>query len=258
MGTLRLGSKGQEVLEMTSQLVSIGLLGSPSTVFDEEVEGAVRAWQAHGIDPRGRKLVVDGIYGPMTAASLRENVADRNLPWPKRLDDFTRTNHVADMIVRVALEELKAGAREIGGNNQGPWVEKYHRNDKASQYEWAWCAAFTSWCVAEACKRLEYPMPFNYTGGAQNIYKQFDAKGWTYDASDANPPQPGDIVVWWRGTTRTWKGHVGIVWDFKDGVVHVIEGNVGKYPAQVAIFAYNLQDMEKLLGFCRIPPPTPR
>jgi len=243
---------------MTSKLMSVGLLDATTDEFTEEVELAVKAWQHHGIDPRGRKLVVDGIYGPMTAAWLSEDPAKRFLAIPNNLEDFTRTNHVADMIVRVALEELRDNAREIGGNNQGPWVEKYHRNDKASQYAWAWCAAFTSWCVAEACKRLEYPMPFKYTGGAQNIYKQFDARGWTFEPTDENPPRPGDIVVWWRGTTRTWKGHVGIVWDYRDGVVFVIEGNVGKYPAQVAIFTYNVQDMTKLIGFCRIPPPTPR
>lgn len=258
MKTLRLGDTGAEVRDMTTKLMSVGLLKDATDTFDEEVEAAVKAWQAHGIDPRGRKLVIDGLYGRMTRASLESNVEDALMPRPQDLSSFTRTNHVADMVVRVALEELEAGAREVGGNNQGPWVEKYHRNDKASQYEWAWCAAFTSWCVSEACKRLQYPMPFKYTGGAQNIYKQFDARNWTYAASDDNPPQPGDIVVWWRGTTKTWKGHVGIVWDYRDGVVFVIEGNVGKYPAKVAIFSYNLQDMEKLLGFCRIPPPTPR
>ncbi len=46
-----------------------------------------------------------------------------------------------------AIEELKDGAGEIGGNNRGPHVKKY-LNDLAPEGQ-PWCAGFVSYCFSK-------------------------------------------------------------------------------------------------------------
>lgn len=255
MRTLRENDKGPDVLAMTQHLVDVGLMEFPQATFDTDVRMALEAWQHHGRDPRGRALKVDGVYGDMTRNSLEASPEDLYWPAPEIVDrDVEAPNHFLQAVLAYAKVELVRGAGEQGGNNRGPDVDKYHRTQGS---HWAWCAAFTSWCFWSAAKKLGYDMPFDYTGGAQNILKQFREKGWAYTPTHENPPQPGDVVVWWRGVTKTWKGHVGIVYAFENGVVYVIEGNVGRYPAKVAMFSYSLEEMPKLLGMGRVPDMTP-
>jgi N-acetylmuramoyl-L-alanine amidase len=70
MRVLRRGDAGEDVAEIRSMLVSLGLLqapGSPAagTTFDPEVEQAVRGFQQR------RGLITDGIVGPATYQVLR-------------------------------------------------------------------------------------------------------------------------------------------------------------------------------------------
>ena len=60
---------------------------------------------------------------------------------------------------------------------------------------------------------------------------------------------PGDIVVWWRESVSSWKGHVGFVHHADQGKIFTIEGNKS---ARVEGFDYSIVGMEKLLGFVRI------
>ena len=254
--TVRFGNTGGLVRELTELLSSedVGLLDGPTDVFDDEVEEAVRAWQHHGVDPRGRPLKVDGVAGAMTLASLRGHTANTFLMVPDDLDAIAGAPHdYAEGVVRRAIGEMRAGAKEIGGNNKGKWVTKYHRGKEPEGRGWAWCAAFTSWCFSKAAEDMGVEMPFEYTGGAQNIIRQFARRGWVVPVSHEAPPLPGDVVVWWRGQTRTWKGHVGIVWGYRGRTCYVIEGNVGKFPAKVRMFSYDLDSMPKLIGFGRVP-----
>lgn len=251
---LAIGDEGSKVYAMTQLLVDVGLLETAQREFDVEVEMALKAWQHHGIGPGGRALKVDGVFGPNTEASLISDHLDLDLDnLPVKLEDApTPTNPLAQLVIEYAVRELRAGAREIGGNNQGEFVDKYHRTTRASEQQWAWCAAFTSWCYQQAANELDIEMPFKYTGGAQNIFKQFKEKGWDYDPTTTTP-MSGDVIVWWRGQTKTWKGHVGIVWGTINDVIYVIEGNVGRFPAHVRVFSYELKDMTKLIGFGRTP-----
>lgn len=254
MDTLRKGDEGDQVVLLTEKLAAVGLLDRVLHVFDETVELAVKAWQVHNVNSKGRKLTVDGIVGPATWGSFnadpeavfKEAVPDDfyNIP-----DGGSETGRVA---LQIGLQEMWNGAREIGKNNAGPFVEKYHQREDASELQWSWCAAFVCWCYKEACKHLGVDMPFDYTGGAQNLYNQFKKKGWAYDAGEDNPPRPGDICVWWRGKTRSWQGHVGIVWGYNNGLVYVLEGNVGRFPARVRVFDYELENMSQLIGFGRV------
>lgn len=253
MKTITHGDRGSSVQKLSEKLMSVGLLDSPTSTFNDQMELAIRAWQTHGVDHRGRKLQVDGVAGPLTWSSFDVNTnLTFSTPVPESFYSIPSEGGsvLGRTALRFALGEMRLDAREIGGNNQGPFVDKYHRQDM-DERQWAWCAAFTSWCFLQASKMINQDMPFEYTVGAQDLHKQLAAADMAYDASDDNPPQPGDICVWWRGATRTWKGHVGIVWGYQNGIVYVIEGNVGPYPARVRVFDYVLGRINKLIGFAR-------
>lgn len=169
----------------------------------------------------------------------------------KQVFDFSRLpdqsfggGQIGRMALRVAIDEMKAGAREIGHKNSGPWVLKY-LNGLAEEGS-LWCAAFISYCFANS----GLPMPFNYTVGARELLNQFQQKKWNYLRSDNVTPEPGDIVVWWRGKPKGWQGHVGFVHHFHHETLYTIEGN---RTSKVDGFTYNFKNMKKLLGFGRVP-----
>ncbi len=143
----------------------------------------------------------------------------------------------------VAINELKSGAKEIGGANSGEWVEKY-LNDLAPDGS-SWCAAFVSYCFANS----GFTIPFQYSVSARELFNQIKSKKWGYHRDSGITPEPGDIVIWWRGSPDSWQGHTGIVHHFRDGILHTIEGN---RKSKVAGFSYNLKTMRKLLGFGRV------
>lgn len=251
MAVARRGDSGALVRRMTRQLVRVGLLTEERDYFGENEYLALRAWQHHGIAPDGRKLKVDGIYGPNTAHSLHAGIPDSYGPLPESLEDIPEGGAcVSRLALELMIAEMRAGAVEVGHNNAGPWVSKYHGKPGATG---AWCAASVSWCFKQASAELEVPMPFKYTGGAQDMLRQFRGKGWQVTCDEDNPPQPGDVIVWWRGQTRTWKGHVGFVWGCQDGIVYTVEGNVGSFPARIQVFTYELGNINKLIGFGRVP-----
>jgi hypothetical protein len=93
-------------------------------------------------------------------------------------------------------------------------------------------------------------MPFPYTVGARNILQHFKKKGWTQAPNSDYSPKPGDVVVWWRESLSSGKGHIGLVHQVRDGFLYTIEGN--KSP-KVQGFSYVFCRMDKLLGFGQVP-----
>jgi hypothetical protein len=153
-----------------------------------------------------------------------------------------------EMVIEVAREEMAQGAREIGGNNRGPFVERYLKPAGLSG-PLPWCAAFVSWCVHEAARRLGVAPPMPYLVSAKGIFRYGKARGWV-----VQEPQKGDLVVWSRGAPSGPFGHAGIVEWVGDQEWRTIEGN--RTP-KVANFRYKKGDFFRLLGFIRLPAPTP-
>jgi hypothetical protein len=243
---LKKGEKGDAVEELQRLLVAAGLPVAVDGDFGPQTHNAVRAFQAQHLDVRGRPLVVDGVVGPVTWWSLRHAATPAA---PVAVIDYTRMPETGGSAfgraaLAAAIGELKAGAREQGGNNRGPWVRKY-LNGLAEEGN-SWCAAFTSWCFGQGLT----PMPFKYSVGARNILAQFKKKGWAREPGSGYLPEPGDIVVWWRVKADGWQGHVGLVFDCRDGILYTIEGNKTD---RVAGFDYVLSRMDRLLGFGHVP-----
>lgn len=246
--TLRRGTRGAAVRRLVGLLRDQGVLDDHPEVFTREVERAVREFQSRNLDPTGRPLVVDGVVGPLTWWALRDQgglnadvpVSEPHLRMPRG-----GTSH-GRRALRRSISEMTDGAREIGGNNRGRYVERYLAGivDPPA----SWCAGFVSFCYA----REDGEPPFNYSLGARDIRSQFKSRGWAYDLGE-DFPAPGDIVVWWRGQPEGWMGHIGLVHHLEDGVLWTIEGNKGSFPARVRTFPYVLSRVERLLGFGRVP-----
>jgi hypothetical protein len=265
MQTLRLNSEGTDLDLLIKELKEAELLEPKfkSKKFDFTISAAVKIFQSINIDSRGIPLTVDGVVGPLTWAALQARdqtdifiaakKSQNESNTPRCGPDYSETNDTAFQALSVAFDEMSKGAGEQGGNNQGPYVAKYHRSteDILEVKQWSWCAAFVSFCFRNGAASIKREMPFKYSGGAQNVLKQFQAKGWGYKISDMDP-KPGDIVVWKRGSA-SWMGHIGIVTDYRDGILYTIEGNRGRYPSMVSEYSYVLSSMESLFGFGRIP-----
>ena len=197
-----------------------------------------------GVDSVGRPLLVDGIAGPVTLAAIATRLAGGGPSLPPVAFLFgPGGSATARGALGVAVAEYAGGHGEQGGNNMGPDVKRYLNGVNPPAY---WCAAFVSYCF----KNSGQPMPFIYDLGARSILAQLRAKGWGVKPTDAAPPLPGDLLVFWRNSPSSWEGHIGIVFGYADGIVQTIEGN--KTP-KVGKFSYTLGAIDKLLGFARVP-----
>ncbi len=151
-------------------------------------------------------------------------------------------------VLITAREELGHG--ELGGDNQGPDVDRY-RGGRASDEPW--CAYFASYCVIEAANRLERKSPIGRIGGARRLYKALVAAGGV-----AIPdPEPGCGVLYARGLNPA-KGHFEWVERIvAAGILGVIAGNVGAYPSRVHRLTRDVARLpwsHRVLGYVRLPP----
>ncbi len=246
---LKRNSQGPEVAALVEDLRALGYFsGARTDVFDLQVAQSVRALQMQGADIAGRPLVVDGIVGPVTRWVIDTRLgrlprprpaAPAALPAPPKGGSATGRAALA-----VAMAELAAGHGEVGGDNRGPHVRRYLSGLVPEGSNW--CAGFVSFCFRESGR----PMPFTYSVGARDILRQMKAAGHLIHPTPQDPPQPGDIIVWWRGSPTSWMGHIGLVHSCEAGVLRTVEGN--KTP-KVGSFVYTLGAISKLLGFARAP-----
>lgn len=135
----------------------------------------------------------------------------------------------------LSIAQAEIGHGEATGNNCGPDIRRYLKG----QEDLSWCAGFVSWVLEQAeFKELDYSL------SAKAIFNQAKAK----NMLTANP-QPGDLVVFWRESPHSWKGHIGIVSDLTSTQIVAIEGNRGEFPAIVKEVTYPKSHIPKLLGF---------
>jgi len=133
-----------------------------------------------------------------------------------------------------AMQEL--GVKEIPGPEHNERVVKYSQESGIagiSDDETPWCSAFVNWCCFKAeCDRSN----------------KANARSWLTVGRKTNDPSPGDVVVFWRDSRQSWKGHVSFFAGFNhDGTkVFSLGGNQRN---QVSISAY---DAEKVLAFVKV------
>lgn len=114
-------------------------------------------------------------------------------------------------ISEIALSQI--GIKEIVGKEHNPEVLKYFQeigHDWVKNDEMAWCSAFVNWVCMKANKE--------FTG-------KLNARSWLTIGSGVTEPQTGDIVVLWRSSPQSWKGHVGIFCRQTDNYIYILGGN---------------------------------
>lgn len=247
---LKKGDQTPEVKEVQTLLMEKGYLTDEEIngVLDNETWRAVRLFQSQNLDQNGHPLVVDGKVGELTWWSLHHPKPIIQTHSAINFLQMSRVSMGGSASGRAALakaiDELKAGAGEVGGDNLGPFVKEYLNGIVAEGNPW--CAGFVSFCFSQILSG----MPFTYTVGARDVLRQFKNKGCAQPPNSGYLPKPGDVVVWWRESLPSGKGHVGLVHQLSDGFLYTIEGN--KSP-NVQGFSYVFSRMDKLLGFGHVP-----
>lgn len=136
-------------------------------------------------------------------------------------------------MINIALSQF--GIREIVGKKDNPEVLKYFNeigfNGSKLKDETSWCSAFINWCA----KKSNLP----YSG-------KLTARSWLKIGMQVKKPQIGDVVVFWRESRQSWKGHVALFIRETDIYIYVLGGNQNN---QVKISAY---PKYKLLQYRRI------
>lgn len=136
-----------------------------------------------------------------------------------------------ELALEVALREV--GVHEIPpGSNTGPRVREYLsgcvRGGKLVRLDRvAWCAAFASWCAAQAPGLA----PHQWRAAVRELVEDARALGAWRLPEEYPVPKPGDLGIYKRAghdPTRGEEGHVGRVAElFDDGRYTSVEGNSG-------------------------------
>lgn len=136
-------------------------------------------------------------------------------------------------IIQIAKSQL--GIKEIPGPTDNPEVLKYFNEigfDGAKlKDETSWCSAFANWVAKKA--------------GVAGSGK-LTARSWLTIGIPVTQPKEGDIVVFWRESKNSWKGHVAFFIKAEGNSILVLGGNQKN---EVKISAY---PKNRLLAYRRL------
>ena len=147
----------------------------------------------------------------------------------KQLSDIIVSDNPRENIIKIAISQL--GYME--GNNKshldGTHAGKYNYTEYGYWYgmQDQWCAMFVSWCVNLAGE-TNIPKHASCTAGLKQLIKNNKAHSRQEIINGTYIPQPGDIIYFVSKSIAVNGGltnHVGIVTDYKDGIIYTIEGN---------------------------------
>jgi uncharacterized protein (TIGR02594 family) len=122
-------------------------------------------------------------------------------------------------------EALKMyGVTEVPGANDNPKVialfDELGFDGSKLKDETSWCAAFANAILKRA------DMPYQNTLNARSFLKI---------GKQVFTPQLGDVVVLWRESRKSWKGHVGFFIRETENYIYILGGNQNN---RVKISAY--------------------
>lgn len=137
-------------------------------------------------------------------------------------------------LLKIATGEL--GVTEISGSVHSERILQYAEDIGLSWInddETPWCSIFMNWVALKA--------------GVENS-ESAAARSWLNVGFSVQNPEPGDIVVYWRGSPSSHQGHVGIFLGFSSDQsrIYTLGGNQGD---SVSISAY---PRKRFLDFRRL------
>lgn len=134
--------------------------------------------------------------------------------------------------LEIALSQY--GIKEVVGSGDNPMILRYfdeigYEGSKLKD-ETSWCSAYVNWVMKTAGKQ--------YT-------KKLNARSWMEigEPVDEGCQNIGDVVVFWRESEDSWKGHVGFYINDDADKIYVLGGNQNN---MVCIQAY---PKDRLLGY---------
>lgn len=170
---------------------------------------------------------IDGLRGPRTDAAIVEFKKSVGL----------RARPYFGPLTKLALYGAALAHKVTGGNPEpvdpklGYMVEAervrglHEQRDVSTLRKWfdksvswidpreiPWCGAFVATCLRQW--RPDTPLPENPLG----------ARNWKAFGQQSEPGY-GAILVFWRGSIKGWKGHVGFYWGEDSTHYHVLGGN---------------------------------
>ncbi|WP_226017948.1 TIGR02594 family protein [Novosphingobium sp. FKTRR1] len=162
---------------------------------------AVKAFQ------KQKGLAVDGIAGPQTVAAL-------GAASPAAPGEAPTTGRTVPL---VWLEEAKhlLGLKEGPGAIDNPVILDWAKDLGQGMYksdDIAWCGLFVGHCIGATLP--EEPLPGGLLG----------ARSWER-FGHATQPTPGAVIVFWRVSPASGKGHVGFYLGEDDDAYCILGGN---------------------------------
>ncbi|MEO0404527.1 MAG: TIGR02594 family protein [Bacteroidota bacterium] len=137
-------------------------------------------------------------------------------------------------LLNVAMHE--AGTAEARGSISNERILQYAQESGFTNYDSdsiPWCSVFMNWVALKSDVERT---------------KKANARSWLHVGTPINQPEPGDVVIFWRESISSWKGHVGLFVGFSQDLkrIYCLGGNQND---QVSISAYGA---DRLLGFRRL------
>lgn len=114
-------------------------------------------------------------------------------------------------ILEIAFSQY--GVSEIPGTKHNPIILDYFKQIGhvwVKDDETAWCSAYANWVALKA--------------GVERSGK-LDARSWLNVGENIQAPMLGDIVIFWRVSRNSWKGHVAFYVNDYLGFIYVLGGN---------------------------------
>lgn len=191
---------------------------------------------------RGTGVLIDGKFGPATTYAVKLfQTADGTLnvdgvvgaaTWDALIRPMTEARTIlpangrtlSEMVVAHAEAHLAQNAREVGGQNRGPWVREYMAGIDGEKRKW--CAGFASYCLAQAAASTGREKPLQREFSVPLLVAKAKRAGLFVEKpkeSERAVIKPGSFFVT-RGGRFGWN-HVGIVTRIDADVFLTIEGN---------------------------------
>ena len=125
--------------------------------------------------------------------------------------------------INIALSQY--GVTESPGDAHNKIILNYFKDIGKSWIttdETAWCSAFVNWVALKANKQQSSALT---------------ARSWLKVGESVQSPKIGDVVVFWRESKKSWKGHVGFFVGYSQNknYIYCLGGNQNN---QVNIKAY--------------------
>lgn len=200
------------------------------------------------------EVMIDGQYGWATAQAVADfQGATGVLPVTGEVDaqtfalltrpmaealrriDSVRGATLGQMVAAYALQHLRNQAREVGGQNRGPWVRLYLHGDQRPRNPHvpagveSWNAGFVSTMIAQASVTMEVGPPLDYHTNCTRLAEEAIAAKRFVSGDRASRditkiPTGSLLLLRDRGQRNKWH-HTGVVTQALPKFVRTIEGN---------------------------------